>query len=101
MIIDLTHPIEPTMQIYPGDAPFAKGQLITVSKEGFSVQLLHLGTHAGTHIDAPSHRIEGGQSVDRIDLDELVGRAFVIDLTRVGVGPREEIDLKKIEKHLP
>ncbi|TXN30506.1 cyclase family protein [Lacisediminihabitans profunda] len=42
-----------------------------------------IGAHTGTHIDAPSHFIEGGASVDKIDLNSTVGVARVLDLRQV------------------
>jgi kynurenine formamidase len=99
MIIDLSQEIEPTMQIYPGDPLFTKEQTLTIEKVGCSVQLLHIGTHAGTHIDAPSHFIANGMAVDQLNLSVLVGPAFVVDVTNLQ--PREEITLKHLENHLP
>lgn len=40
-----------------------------------------LGTHTGTHVDAPLHFIERGRSVDELPLDLLVGPAAVVDLS--------------------
>lgn len=36
--------------------------------------------HGGTHLDAPIHFAEGGQTVDEIPLDRLVAPAVVIDV---------------------
>ena len=38
-----------------------------------------LGTHTGTHMDAPRHFIDGAPGIDRIPLDVLVGPALVAD----------------------
>lgn len=46
----------------------------------FNVSRLHLGTHTGTHVDAPFHFIQQGLTVDRLPLDILVGPALVLDL---------------------
>ncbi|KAE9392513.1 putative cyclase [Gymnopus androsaceus JB14] len=75
MIIDLTHPLDPNkLTIYPGD-PGLKCY-------GYSVHALSLGSHTGTHIDAPSHFILNGKTIDEIPLDTLVSRpALVVDLT--------------------
>ena len=35
--------------------------------------------HNGTHIDAPFHFIQGGKTVDSIDLDTFVGLAYVAE----------------------
>jgi kynurenine formamidase len=36
--------------------------------------------HGGTHIDAPVHFAAGHQTVDRIPLERLIGRAVVVDV---------------------
>ena len=36
--------------------------------------------HGGTHIDAPIHFIENGQTVDKIPLEKLIGNAVKIDV---------------------
>ena len=41
-----------------------------------------IGSHTGTHVDAQLHFVEGGQTVDRLPLEELVGPARVVDCTR-------------------
>jgi arylformamidase len=45
--------------------------------------MLHLsmGTHTGTHIDAPLHFIDGGQGIDSVPLDRFIGPAHVIECT--------------------
>ena len=37
--------------------------------------------HAGTHVDAPLHRIENGTSLDDIPLETFVGKMRVVDLS--------------------
>src|SRR3990167_6658497 len=45
--------------------------------------LVTMSAHAGTHIDAPSHFLRDGKTVDEIMPDRLIGRAQVIDLMTV------------------
>jgi len=42
---------------------------------------IRYGSHLGTHIDAPLHFVEGGATVDRIELDILAGPALVVDMS--------------------
>ncbi|KAF6761140.1 cyclase [Ephemerocybe angulata] len=100
--IDLTHPISLTTTrptIYPGDPDLRISPHATVEKDGYAVHYMQLGTHTGTHIDAPAHFIEGGRTVDQINLDELVGRALVVDLSRTqgGLKPRQKIEWEDLE----
>jgi arylformamidase len=57
---------------------------IGVDGEAAQVSLLTLGTHTGTHIDAPSHFIPGGAAIEALPLDALVGPCRVVE---VGAGP--------------
>ncbi len=42
--------------------------------------------HTGTHIDAPFHMIDKGETIETIDISKLIGRAMVLDLTEVSDG---------------
>lgn len=39
-----------------------------------------MGTHIGTHVDAPSHMIEGGKNIDEYSLERFVVDAVCIDV---------------------
>ncbi|MFC4597144.1 cyclase family protein [Cohnella hongkongensis] len=45
--------------------------------------LLAMNLHTGTHVDAPLHMLAGGETIDTIALERLVGPARVLDLTGV------------------
>jgi arylformamidase len=40
-----------------------------------------IGSHTGTHVDAPAHFVDGATTVEGLSLDTLVGPAVVLDLT--------------------
>lgn len=69
-------------------------QVKSVERDGYSVTQLSVATHIGTHIDAPSHLIEGGQTVEDVPLNTLVGPALAVSVDR---GPGEEITAKDLE----
>ncbi len=77
---DLSHPITSGMQVYPGDPGVSFESALSVEQDGVDVSLLHLGSHSGTHLDAPSHTVAGGRTTAAISLDELVGDALVVHL---------------------
>ena len=96
-IVDLTMPIHEGMQTFPAHwHPVVEiTQLGRHGIENRETRKLILGTHTGTHIDAPRHFIRNGETVENIPLDQLVGSASVLDLT--DIGPRSEVskdDLK-------
>lgn len=89
-LIDLSHPLDSTnISIYPGDPLYACRVHASIEKDGYAVHSISLGTHTGTHIDAPSHFFASGQTIDQIPLSSLVGPALVVDLTHKR--PREPI----------
>jgi arylformamidase len=47
--------------------------VLTIPDVGVAVSRLCLGTHTGTHVDAPRHFIEGGAAAHDLPLDALVG----------------------------
>jgi kynurenine formamidase len=78
MLRDLSHPITDGMPVYPGDPTVHVHAALDLERDGVAVTELRLGSHTGTHIDAPSHTVIGGRTMADVTLDELVGDALVI-----------------------
>lgn len=66
-IIDLSFPIGEGMPYFSGDPVPQVKQFKSLNKDGYNIKEIHLGTHTGTHIDAPAHFIEGGKTIDSFD----------------------------------
>lgn len=75
---DLSHPLASGMQVYPGDPAVELRPALDLERDGAAVTALHLGSHSGTHVDAPAHTVTGGRTMDRVGVDELVGEALVV-----------------------
>jgi arylformamidase len=70
----------------------------SLEADGVQVSRLVLGTHTGTHLDAPRHFIPRGRTIDQLDLGILVGLCQVIEV----VGAEKHIaraDLQRIKLH--
>ena len=52
-----------------------------IANEGYNTTNLHLYSHAGTHMDAPLHFLDGGATIDQWPLAQCIGPAIVIDLS--------------------
>ena len=93
-LIDVTVPIRDAMTVYRGNPAVRIRPVMTLATDGVNVSELRLGSHTGTHVDAPSHFIRGGKGIDRVDLDRFIGPAYVADLRYVkgGIGA---VDLGK------
>jgi kynurenine formamidase len=85
-LVDLTRPIEPGMPTYPGDPDVAIEPHATHAADGYRVSGLSLGTHTGTHIDAPAHVDPDGATLGAFGPEDLRLTARVVDCRGVGAG---------------
>jgi arylformamidase len=90
-LLDVSVPLVAGMPAYPGNPDFELQPVKRIADGGSSnVSRLILGTHTGTHVDAPRHFIDDGLTVDALSLDLLIGRARVVDISkRGGIGAEE------------
>ncbi|MFD5600947.1 cyclase family protein [Leucobacter sp. NPDC058333] len=100
-VVDLSHPVASGMPVYPGDPEVTIVPALSVAEDGVAVARLDLGSHTGTHLDAPAHSVVGGRTVDSIPLGLLTGPARVL---RVGPQPAvasEQLGIARIVGGLP
>ena len=77
---DISMPMFEGMPAFPGDPPFSSALVRRLSAgEPYDLSRLTLGSHAGTHLDPPSHFRAGGPTVDALDLATLNGPCWVVD----------------------
>ena len=58
----------------------------TIAEHGYNATTLHIYSHAGTHLDAPSHSTDGKRTVDHLAIEKCVGDALVVDMSHKGSG---------------
>ncbi len=77
-IIDISQEIL-SCEVYPGD-PAPQGDKIKSMEQGelYNLSVLSMCAHNGTHIDAPSHFLRFGKTVEHLPLDGFVGSCFVV-----------------------
>ncbi len=89
-VVDLSLGLRRGLRVYPDSVPFELVPVSSYERDGFLVNKMVLDEHSGTHVDAPCHFYPGGSCVSDIPVDQLVGRALVLDVSRgsgeVGVG---------------
>ncbi|HEX7055783.1 MAG TPA: cyclase family protein [Bacilli bacterium] len=77
--------ISPGMQVYKNKEE--KRPVIQVMQDFSTASAyetrISMDAHTGTHLDAPLHMIAGGETIETIALEQLVGPARVLDLTEV------------------
>jgi kynurenine formamidase len=86
-IIDLTKVLDENLYIYSeetySDPPLQIEPWCTVQSQGYKVSRVSLGTQCGTHIDAPSHFVEGGADLGALPVEALMGKYFLLDLDEI------------------
>lgn len=89
---DLTHPLSSATPVYPGDPPIRVDPHATMAADGYRVAAARLGSHAGTHVDAPAHTEPDGATLDSFPVDRfsLAARLATVDVGPGGVvGPAD------------
>ena len=80
-IIDISAGVSPDTVVYPGDPEPIFESVSSIDQDGYAVSRVSLGTHTGTHVDAPSHILKEGLSIESIPIESFVGEAIVLDLS--------------------
>ncbi len=96
---DLSHPIADGMPVYPGDPEVHIGAALTLDDDGVDVTDIRMGSHTGTHVDAPSHTVAGGRTMADVALDDLVGAAVVLRVP--GLADDEVYGMARLEARGP
>ncbi len=77
-IYDISLTISEQLPVWPGDPPVELEQIQSMeSGDSANVSYLALGVHTGTHVDAPHHFMNDGQTVEAMRLDVLTGPCYV------------------------
>lgn len=77
-IVDLTEALRDGMEVYEGDPPVRIAQVRTRAADGWELREISMGSHTGTHCDAPIHMHEGAATLDELPLSRFCGTAYAI-----------------------
>lgn len=98
--VDVSVPIYPGMVHFPDNPSIEIDTLSDVNKGDLcTVSRLTMGTHTGTHIDAPIHFLPGGAGADKVPLENLIGPARVIEIKDPDLVRAEELRAHKLGGH--
>ena len=82
--------------VFPGDPSPRKEQIMSTEKGDIcNLTAISMCAHNGTHVDAPYHFLKDGKTVDNLDLNRLVGYAYVTEESGVITS---ELALEILEK---
>jgi arylformamidase len=82
---DISLSLHPNMVVYEGDPAFVSETVCTIEADGYTVRRLSLGSHTGTHLDAPAHFQAGAMTVDEVPFETLCGPVRVLDVRQDGL----------------
>lgn len=79
-VVSLSHNIDETIPIWPGDPPVEFETVATFPEHGYYLRRFAIGEHSATHMNAPNSFHEGAQGIAAYEPGELVVPAIVIDV---------------------
>lgn len=66
--------------VFPGDPSPEREQILSIQNgDPCNLTRLSMCAHNGTHVDAPNHFVDGGKTVNQMDLNRLIGYAYVAE----------------------
>ena len=102
--IDISWPLRPEITGYKDKQSLAIEAIKNFSEHGVRESLIRINSHAGTHIDAPSHFIKDGKTIDQIILEQCIGICRVIEIDTAIINITKEVlvaqAIKKYERIL-
>ena len=99
--IDVSVPLKTGMPAFPGNPEFELHAVKRIAEGGSSnVSRLVLGTHTGTHVDAPRHFFDNAATVDALALDLLIGRTRVVEIAKRGGITRDDLAAANLREDL-
>ena len=82
-IWDISRPLTNDLAPWPADTPFRYELKWEITGTcSVNVGAVSMSVHNGTHTDAPFHFIRKGDMIDCVPLQNYIGPAVVIDLTK-------------------
>lgn len=99
-LLDLSHPLADGQPSYPKDPPLVIRPYRTIKSGGCNVSKIEMGSHQGTHLDAPFHFLEHGKTLDQMPLERFYGPAALVDLAPGGeLPPTTAITPEMLQPH--
>ena len=79
-IIDISWPISSDMTAYKDKCEARFTDVATFERDHYRKSTIAMSSHDGTHVDAPSHFLQDGITIDQIPLETFIGPCKVVDL---------------------
>lgn len=86
---------------YPGDPKCRVEKLSRIDMgDEYNLTTIYTCTHTGTHIDAPSHYIQDGDTVEKLPLDIFTGECSVVSIKGLVTGADIDIIMRKAKERI-
>ena len=96
-MFDITVPLRAGMLQYPKDPLYQRDWWYAIDQgNDCNVSNVHLSVHTGTHMDAPFHFLNGGQTLDQLPPDRFIGDCRLVQVTG-----RQSIDAEDLKPLAP
>jgi arylformamidase len=83
-VVDLTLPLSPRASVVEGDPAVTVTRVLSHDQAGYQVTAICVGSHSGTHMDAPRHFFPEGATLDSYPANRLVRPGWVVDVRPPG-----------------
>jgi len=98
-IYDVSVPLRAGMPTYAGEPGPELHYLKQIARgDSANVTALSLGSHTGTHVDAPHHFLDGSSTVEAMSIEALVGPALVIELAKQNHITADDLEASTIQR---
>ncbi len=103
-IVDLSQTLQNNFPVFPGDPECKIEEIHTIEKEGWRLKYLQFSSHIGTHVDAPYHMDENGETLDNLPIERFIGKTVLLGIEdkfpeEIGIAfSRGLVDEKVVER---
>jgi len=96
-LYDISLTLSENLPTWPGDPSIKLNKISSIQDgEMSNVTQLSATVHVGTHIDAPDHFMDNGETVEDIPLELLVGPVQVIEIPSAGFITEDDLEVADI-----
>ncbi len=103
-IYDISQSLREGIPVWPGDPEFRQRWITRIRDGGLSnVSAINMGTHTGTHVDAPLHLNDSGSDISAIPIHYFKGPARVHSISSmecIGAAELSMLDWRGVERVL-
>lgn len=97
--IDISVPINSDLPVWPGSQNIEIKQSLSIKNSDIANESsINMNLHTGTHVDAPSHFINNGLSIDQIPITKFIGPAYVASIKNTETITKDILNNSSIPK---